>query len=135
MDAALSIIDHLGINVSDYQRSRAFYLAALAPLGITLLREFGPVAGFGREGKPELWVGCRLMSFQLPEQLQPITPVHVSLRARNRAEVDAFHRAALAAGGRDFGGPGVRSQYHPRYYGAFALDPDGHNLEAVFHGE
>jgi catechol 2,3-dioxygenase-like lactoylglutathione lyase family enzyme len=130
-----SILDHINLSVSDYQRSRDFYAKALAPLGIVLLREFGPVAGFGRGGKPELWIGSRVMSFQTSDQVRLITPVHLSLKARGRAEVDAFHQAALAAGARDFGAPGVRTQYHPNYYGAFALDPDGHNLEAVFHGE
>ena len=129
-----SIIDHIGISVSNYERSRAFYAAALAPLGITLLMEFGKAAGFGRDGKPELWIGSEAMTFQTPEQLRPITPMHVAIKAQSRAEVEAFHQAALAAGATDFGAPGLRPHYHPGYYGAFALDPDGHNVEAVFHG-
>lgn len=127
------ILDHVSVMVSDYERSRAFYLEALEPLGIKLLMEFGNIAGFGRD-KPELWIGVGPASFQTKEQLEPITPIHVAIRARNRAEVDAFHEAALAAGGRDFGGPGLREVYHPSYYGAFVLDPDGHNIEAVHHG-
>jgi catechol 2,3-dioxygenase-like lactoylglutathione lyase family enzyme len=127
------ILDHVSVMVSDYERSREFYLKALEPLGIELLMEFGDVAGFGRE-KPELWIGVGPASFQTKEQLDPITPIHVALRADSRADVDAFHAAAVAAGGRDFGGPGLREVYHPTYYGAFVLDPDGHNIEAVHHG-
>lgn len=127
------ILDHVSVMVSDYQRSRAFYTKALAPLGIKLLMEFGNIAGFGRD-KPELWIGVGPASFQTPEQLAPITPIHVALRAATREQVDAFHDAALKAGGRDFGGPGLREIYHPKYYGAFVLDPDGHNIEAVHHG-
>ncbi|MEP7049057.1 MAG: VOC family protein [Pseudomonadota bacterium] len=128
------MIDHLSLNVTDYGRSKAFYTQALAPLGITLMMEFGPAAGFGRD-KPELWVGGMKADFQSEAQLEVITPIHVCFRARNRAEVDAFHVAALAAGGRDNGAPGLRARYHPNYYGAFVLDPDGHNIEAVFHGK
>jgi catechol 2,3-dioxygenase-like lactoylglutathione lyase family enzyme len=128
-----AIIDHIGINVTDYPRAKAFYAEALAPLGITLIVEFGTVAGFGRDEKPELWLGAGKAEYQTEAQLEIITPIHVCLAARSRAEVDAFHTAALAAGGRDNGAPGIRAHYHPGYYGAFALDPDGHNIEAVFH--
>ena len=127
------ILDHIGINVSDFERAKAFYTTALAPLGITLVMEFGKAAGFGK-GKPDLWVGEGKTSFQKPEQLKPITPVHVCLKAKSREEVEAFYRAALEAGAKDFGAPGLRPHYHPNYYGAFVLDPDGHNIEAVFHG-
>ena len=127
------IIDHVGLNVTNYGRSKAFYTQALAPLGITLLLEFGPAAGFGRD-KPELWLAGTKSDFQSEAQVEVITPIHVSLRARSQAEVNAFHVAALAAGGRDNGAPGIRAHYHPGYYGAFVLDPDGHNIEAVFHG-
>ena len=130
----VAILDHIGINVTDFERSKAFYEQALAPLDIALAMEWGPSAGFGRGGKPELWIGAQQASFQTEAQIQVITPVHVCLRARSRAEVDAFHRAAIAAGGKDFGAPGLRPEYHPGYYGAFVLDPDGHNIEAVFHG-
>jgi catechol 2,3-dioxygenase-like lactoylglutathione lyase family enzyme len=127
------IIDHIGLTVSDYARSRAFYRAALAPLGIELVMEYGQAAGFGRGKKPELWIGTGPMSFQTPDLIAKITPVHVALLARSRAEVDAFHVAALAAGARDFGPAGLRPEYHASYYGAFVLDPDGHNVEAVIH--
>jgi catechol 2,3-dioxygenase-like lactoylglutathione lyase family enzyme len=127
------IIDHIGLNVADYAKSKAFYDQALAPLGIKLLMEFGTHAGYGRD-KPELWLGHGPMDFQKAEQIKVITPIHVCLAAGSRADVDAFHQAALAAGGKDNGKPGLREHYHPGYYGAFVLDPDGHNLEAVFHG-
>jgi catechol 2,3-dioxygenase-like lactoylglutathione lyase family enzyme len=129
----MAILDHVGINVSDYARSKAFYEKALAPLGISAVMEFGKACGFGRSGKPDFWIGEGTASFQKAEQLAPITPVHVCFKAKNRAEVDAFHAAAMAAGGRDHGKPGPRTEYHPHYYGAFVLDPDGHNVEAVIH--
>ena len=128
------IIDHLNVAVSDFARSKAFYTAALAPLGIEVLMDFGDACGLGRGKKPELWLGSKIASFQSAENRAIITPQHVALRARSREEVDAFHAAAIAAGGKDFGAPGVRAHYHPGYYGAFVLDPDGHNVEAVFHG-
>lgn len=127
------IIDHVSINVTDYERSKAFYSAALAPLGITLVMEYGTAAGFGRNRKPELWIGQGKTSFQSESHLNLITPVHIALVAQNRQEVDAFYQAAIAASGKDFGGPGPRPHYHRGYYGAFVLDPDGHNIEAVFH--
>jgi catechol 2,3-dioxygenase-like lactoylglutathione lyase family enzyme len=130
----VTILDHITLVVSDYPRSRAFYEKALAPLEIKVVRDFGEVCGFGRGAKPEFWIGKGPASFQTPEQLRVITPTHVAFVARSREEVDAFHRAALAAGGKDFGAPGLRTHYHPNYYGAFVLDPDGHDVEAVFHG-
>jgi catechol 2,3-dioxygenase-like lactoylglutathione lyase family enzyme len=129
----MPILDHIGINVKDYAASKAFYEKALAPLGITLVMEYGTAAGFGRDKKPDLWIGQGKTSFQKDEQLVHITPVHVCLVARSRAEVDAFHKAAVAAGAKDHGAPGIRKEYHANYYGAFVLDPDGHNLEAVIH--
>jgi catechol 2,3-dioxygenase-like lactoylglutathione lyase family enzyme len=128
------IVDHLGLNVTDYGRSKIFYQAALAPLGIELVMEFGSAGGFGRGRKPEFWIGAGKSTFQTEEQLETITPIHVCFSARTREEVDAFHQAALAAGAKDNGPPGLRAHYHPSYYGAFVLDPDGHNIEAVFHG-
>jgi catechol 2,3-dioxygenase-like lactoylglutathione lyase family enzyme len=125
-------IDHLGFPVSDYERSKRFYEQALAPLGYSLLMEVSaeqtesgsPAAGFGVNGKPDFWIGGEgALSGAL----------HVAITAKDRAAVDAFHRAAIAAGGEDNGAPGLRPQYHPSYYGAFVLDPDGHNLEAVCH--
>jgi catechol 2,3-dioxygenase-like lactoylglutathione lyase family enzyme len=129
----MAIIDHITLVVGDYARSKAFYEKALAPLGIKPLMDFGKACGFGRE-KPEFWLGTGPASFQTSEHLRSITPTHVAFLARDRAEVDAFHTAALAAGGKDYGAPGVRAHYHPDYYGAFVLDPDGHDIEAVFHG-
>jgi catechol 2,3-dioxygenase-like lactoylglutathione lyase family enzyme len=129
----MSSLDHIGINATEYARSKAFYEKALAPLGITLVMEYGKAAGFGRNKKPDFWIGEGKTSFQKSEQLAPITPVHVCFAARTRAEVDAFYEAAIAAGGRDNGKPGVRAEYHPNYYGAFVIDPDGHNVEAAIH--
>jgi catechol 2,3-dioxygenase-like lactoylglutathione lyase family enzyme len=129
----MNLLDHITLNVSDYARSKAFYEKALSPLGVAAIMEFGEACGFGRERKPDFWIGKGPTSFQKPEQLASITPVHVAFTARSRAEVDAFHAAALAAGGKDFGAPGLRPMYHPNYYGAFVLDPDGHNVEAVYH--
>jgi catechol 2,3-dioxygenase-like lactoylglutathione lyase family enzyme len=118
------MIDHTGISVSDVAKSKAFYRAALAPLGYSLLMEFEQFAGFGVAPKPDFWIG----------QGAPNAPrIHVALRADSRSHVDAFHRAAMAAGGRDNGSPGLRPHYHDNYYGAFVLDPDGHNIEAVCH--
>ena len=129
----MALIDHLTLNVSDYARSKAFYEKALAPLGVAAVMEFGEACGFGRDKKPDFWIGKGPASFQRPEHLAPITPVHVAFRARSRDEVSAFHAAALAAGATSFGAPGPRPEYHPSYYGAFVLDPDGHNVEAVCH--
>ena len=119
--------------VSDYERSKAFYTVALAPLGITLCKEYGKAGGFGRNGKPEFWIGEGPGSYQTPEHVAVITPIHLAFVARNRAEVAAFYAAAIADGARDFGGPGPRPMYHQHYYGAFVLDLDGHNVEAVIH--
>ena len=119
------MIDHAGIGVRDYARSKAFYEQALAPLGITLLMEpVGRAAGFGEGSKPFFW---------LEDGRTPVTEVHVAFAAPDRATVDAFHAAALEAGGTDNGAPGVRAIYHPDYYGAYVLDPDGNNVEAVCH--
>jgi catechol 2,3-dioxygenase-like lactoylglutathione lyase family enzyme len=119
------MIDHIGFGVSDYEASKALYAKALAPLGIGLLME--PVAqagGFGKQGKPFFWIhGGR------PVQ----AGVHVAFSCENHGLVDAFHAAALAAGGTDNGPAGPRPIYHPHYYGAFVLDPDGNNVEAVCH--
>jgi catechol 2,3-dioxygenase-like lactoylglutathione lyase family enzyme len=129
----MSDIDHISLSVSDYERSKAFYQAALSALGIELVMERPSGAGFGR-GFPHFWIRAGVGTFQRPEQLGVITPVHVCFRAGSRDQVAAFHAAALAAGGRDFGPPGLRPHYHPGYFGAFVLDPDGHNVEAVVHG-
>jgi catechol 2,3-dioxygenase-like lactoylglutathione lyase family enzyme len=129
----MSVLDHISLNVSSYARSKAFYEKALAPLGITAIMEFGTACGFGRDGKPDFWIGEGKTAFQKPDQVKVITPIHVSFAAGSRAEVDAFYKAALIAGGTDNGAPGLRKDYHPNYYGAFVLDPDGHNIEAVIH--
>ncbi len=118
------IIDHIGLSVSDYEGSKQFFRQALAPLGIELVMEIGGWAGFGKSDKPELWL-TRTDSIQ--------GPMHIAFLAENRAQVEAFHAAALAAGGSDNGPPGIREIYHPNYYGAFVLGPDGHNVEAVCH--
>jgi len=118
------MIDHTGLTVSDVGRSKAFYRAALAPLGYALLMEFEEAAGFGVAPKPDFWIGQGKLSG---------SPGHVAFRAQNRSEVDAFYKAAIAAGGRDNVPPGLRPHYHENYYGAFVLDPDGHNVEAVCH--
>lgn len=107
------ILDHISVNVRDLEVSKAFYRKALAALGIELVMEFGRAAGFGRNNKPDLWIGDEKSSFQTDEQRKVLTPIHVALVAGSRAEVDAFHRAAVAAGGKDFGGPGIRAHYHP----------------------
>jgi catechol 2,3-dioxygenase-like lactoylglutathione lyase family enzyme len=124
------MLDHVGIEVSDFERSKAFYEAALAPLGIELLMEPMPgAAGFGSDDghgpKPYFWIMAR--------GRPTVSGAHVSFAAPDRETVDAFHAAALAAGASDNGGPGPRPIYHPRYYGAFVLDPDANNVEAVCH--
>ena len=118
------MIDHVGLEVRDLDASKSFYTAALAPLGYAKLAEYPEAVGFGREGKPDFWIGKRGGT--------PGT-THVAILGADRATVDAFHEAALAAGGRDNGAPGVRTLYHPTYYGAYVLDPDGNNVEAVCH--
>jgi catechol 2,3-dioxygenase-like lactoylglutathione lyase family enzyme len=126
------MIDHIGIVVSDYARSKAFYTAALAPLGISPQMEFGSFVGFGEAGKPFFWVSPSV-DFWKEGQQPGRAPIHVSFGANDRAAVDAFHAAALAAGARDNGAPGLRPHYHANFYGAFVIDPDGNNLEAVCH--
>ncbi len=125
------MIDHIGIRVSNLQNSKAFYVSAFVPIDYQLLMEFPAavtgtvdVAGFGEAPKPDFWIS---------ETAEPISPVHVAFSVSSRDKVDAFYKAALAAGGRDNGAPGLRPHYHPNYYGAFILDPDGHNIEAVCH--
>jgi catechol 2,3-dioxygenase-like lactoylglutathione lyase family enzyme len=117
------MIDHIGVQVTDLDKSVAFYTRALAPLGYVLVTRHEQFAGFGTAGKGYFWIGTG----------KPTDRIHVAFRAKGRADVRAFHDAAIAAGGTDNGGPGVREVYHPSYYGAFVLDPDGHNVEAVCH--
>ncbi len=126
------MLDHIGFVVSEFDRSRRFYQAALAPLSIELITELTPEqtgligshAGFGKDGKPFFWIG---------NQGRPSAGLHVAFTAASRRIVDEFHREALRIGGRDHGAPGLRPHYHPNYYGAFVLDPDGNNVEAVCH--
>jgi catechol 2,3-dioxygenase-like lactoylglutathione lyase family enzyme len=120
-------LDHVGFAVSDYARSKAFYQQALAPLEMKLLMEFsGAAAGFGKDdgGRPSFFIEAR----GDPARGR----LHIALRAKNRVQVEAFYTAAIAAGGTDNGAPGLR-WYHPDYYGAYVLDPDGNNIEAVCH--
>jgi catechol 2,3-dioxygenase-like lactoylglutathione lyase family enzyme len=120
------MFDHIALNVRDYAASRAFYERALAPLGYGVAMDMSQydAAAFGTDDKPVLWI----------VQREPYgTGTHLAFRCEERATVDAFHAAALAAGGSDNGAPGIREQYHPTYYGAFVLDPDGNNVEAVCH--
>jgi catechol 2,3-dioxygenase-like lactoylglutathione lyase family enzyme len=124
------MIDHIGLAVSDFANSKAWYAKALAPIGYKVMMEFPaeqaggqPVAGLG-DAKPDFWIAGG----------GPTHPhTHIALAVSSRALVDAFYKAALAAGGRDNGPPGIRAHYHPDYYGAFVLDPDGHNVEVVCH--
>ena len=125
------MIDHTGVTVSDFERSKAFYQEALKVIGYELLVVFPAsvtgrtaVAGFGEDGRPD---------FFIYEGSPNHPPVHVAFRVDSRKLVHAFHEAALAAGGTENGPPGPRSHYHEGYYGGFILDPDGHNIEAVFH--
>jgi catechol 2,3-dioxygenase-like lactoylglutathione lyase family enzyme len=119
------MIDHVTLRVSDLARSRAFHEAALRPLGIAHLYAEGTAfAGHGVGGKAFFWIGAKA---------GPITGARIAPLAADRATVDRFHAAALAAGGRDNGAPGARRHSHADHHGAFALDPDGHTIEAVCH--
>ncbi|MBV8836990.1 MAG: VOC family protein [Alphaproteobacteria bacterium] len=124
------MIDHIGFSVSDYARAKSFYEKALAPLGYVLVMEVqqdendAPAAGFGAGGKPDFWIGGEGGLNK---------SVHIAITAKDRAAVDAFYQAAIAAGGKDNGAPGIRAHYHPNYYGAFVRDADGNNIEAVCH--
>jgi catechol 2,3-dioxygenase-like lactoylglutathione lyase family enzyme len=118
------ILDHIGLAVRDFAKSSRFFRRALAPLNIHTVLEGEGWAMLGRDGKPQFWIGVHGI---------PPGPVHIAFAAQTREQVRAFHRAALTAGGRDNGAPGIRARYHPDYYGAFVFDPDGHNIEAVCH--
>jgi catechol 2,3-dioxygenase-like lactoylglutathione lyase family enzyme len=126
------MLDHIGFPVSNYLHSKRFYQTALEPLGVGLVMEVTPEqtggsshAGFGEGGKPYFWIGDGEGVVR--------GRFHIAFTAKTRSDVDAFYKAALAAGGRDNGKPGLRPHYHAHYYGAFVLDPDGHNIEAVCH--
>jgi catechol 2,3-dioxygenase-like lactoylglutathione lyase family enzyme len=118
------MFDHVGIGVSNLRESKSFYLKALQPLGVTIAMEGPYGVGLGRKGKPSLW---------LSESSDKPAHLHIAFAAQTRGEVDAFHAAALAAGAKDNGPPGLRPHYHANYYGAFVIGPDGHNIEAVCH--
>ncbi len=98
-----------------------------------MVMEYGTACGYGRTGKPDFWIGAGKASYQNDGHTKNITPTHIAFVAESREQVDAFYRAAMEAGGKDFGAPGLRPIYHPNYYGAFVLDPDGHDIEAVIH--
>lgn len=121
------VIDHLGVGVRDYDESVEFYRRALAPLGLELVAETptdNRAAGFGYAGRDDFWI----------HEGRPLGRMHVAFEAQSREQVDAFHAAALDAGGRDNGAPGTRPEYSSTYYAAYILDPNGNNIEAVFHG-
>ena len=118
------MFDHLGLGVTDLEASKAFYLAALAPIGVQAIMDFGDAVGLGQGRKPSFWLS--------KASVKP-APLHIAFTAEKRSQVDEFHRRALAAGAKDNGAPGLRPHYHATYYGAFVLDPDGHNIEAVCH--
>jgi catechol 2,3-dioxygenase-like lactoylglutathione lyase family enzyme len=118
------MIDHAVVRVKDLKKSRNFYEAALRPLGYRVLKEFPGFVGMGAGDRTDLWIG----------QNEAATKgAHLAFASRDRRSVDAFHAAALKAGGKDNGAPGIRKDYHPHYYGAFVLDPEGNNIEAVCH--
>jgi catechol 2,3-dioxygenase-like lactoylglutathione lyase family enzyme len=117
------MLDHISLRVQDFSRAVAFYRAALAPIGYQVLMEFPDAAGLGEKGKPDLWI---------MRTDKPLNATHVAFTC-NRSAVDAFHAAALAAGGADNGAPGLRADYHPHYYAAFVTDPEGNNVEVVCH--
>jgi len=125
------IIDHIGIAVGDYEKAKAFYEAVLAPLGIGPIKEVGPeqtgqdgwAIGYGRNEMPRFWIASG----------GPSTRMHIAFSADTRDQVHAFYEAALSAGAVDNGPPGIRPDYQPNYYGAFVIDPEGHNIEAVCH--
>ena len=125
------MIDHIGISVRNHAQSKAFYLASLSPLGIGVTmavskEESGAPSdytGFGSNGKPYFWIGEGTV----------VPGMHLAFVAQTREQVDEFYRAAIAGGAKDNGAPGIRAHYHPNYYGAFVIDPNGVNLEAVCH--
>lgn len=133
-ELAMRVIDHIELPVADAEASRRFYEAALEPLGLLLVVSIDPARtahggarhGFGRVGYPSLW---------LHEETGSRLSVHVAFAAGDRNAVDAFHAMALAHGGTDNGAPGIRERYHPNYYAAYVLDPDGNNIEAVCQAE
>jgi catechol 2,3-dioxygenase-like lactoylglutathione lyase family enzyme len=118
------MFDHIGIGASKLEASKAFFLEALAPLGVAVVMESADAVGLGRDGKPSFWLGAAK---------EKPAPLHLAFAAENRSQVREFYRLALAAGGKDNGAPGLRLHYHAEYYAAFVIGPDGHNVEAVTH--
>ncbi|WP_290648943.1 VOC family protein [Aquisalimonas sp.] len=118
------MFDHVGFGVTNLAESKAFFLSSLQPLGVAVAMEGPYGVGIGKKGKPSLW---------LYETKEVPAHLHIAIAANSRSEVNAFYEAAIAAGGRDNGAPGLRPHYHPNYYGAFIIGPDGHNIEAVYH--
>ena len=118
------MLDHIGLDVSDIKVSKAFYLQALKPLEYVIFMEWEKWVGFAVNGKPDFW---------LREGIRTIPIIHIAFRANSRQMINQFYEAAIAAGGKDNGPPGTREIFHPNYYGAFVLDPEGHNIEAVCH--
>ncbi len=118
------MIDHIGFGVKDAAASKEFYGPALAPLGIGVIMEWQGHVGMGRAGRPQFWFSA---------STTPSSPLHIAFEAENREQVRAFYAAALRAGASDNGPPGLRPHYHSHYYGAFVIDPNGHNIEAVCH--
>jgi catechol 2,3-dioxygenase-like lactoylglutathione lyase family enzyme len=122
------LIDHIGVGVRDFEESRVFYQRLLAPLGIMLVADVDAdnrAAGFGRDGRDDFWI----------HEGRPLGRMHVAFDALTTEQVDAFHAEGLVAGGRDNGAPGLRPEYSETYYAAYVLDPNGNNIEAVFHGD
>lgn len=117
------MIDHMGVAVKDVAASKDFYRRVLAPLGYGIVMEFEGSVGMGPPGRPQFWIA----------QGKPSSPLHLAFEAPNRAAVDAFYAAAMQAGAKDNGPPGLRPHYHSNYYGAFVIDLNGHNTEAVCH--
>lgn len=120
------MIDHITLTVGDGKRAKEFYAAALKPLGYEILMEFEGAAGLGAGGKPDFWIAGA-------DATHKLAPMHLAFHATSRKAVDEFYAAAIAAGAKDNGKPGIRAEYHPTYYAAFVYDADGHNVEAVCH--
>lgn len=122
------VIDHIGIGVRDFEQSLDFYTRALAPLGferVAFVDTDNRSAGFGVRGRDDFWI----------HEGRPLGRVHVAFDSESREAVDAFHAAAIEAGARDNGAPGLRREYSDTYYAAYVVDPNGNNIEAVFHGD
>ena len=129
-DKLKPVVDHLTLRVADMDKSRAFYAAALAPLGFGIVADYGEDAGigFGPPGQDDFAIAPATED-------KPVSgPIHLAFHAKDHAAVNDFHAFGLSAGGRDNGGPGKRPEYHGKYYAAYLIDPDGNNIEAVDHG-